>query len=303
MSTKRVDGRTYSETVLTENTNTDLLTDPWETLSIQMTYDDATPADPVEFVAADVTPSVFATGTMQVLDYAALTGATITVAGHDLVEGADWDAEVDDDTTAANIAAAIHALTEVNAAASTDTVTITAATAGAAGNAIDISTDALPADLLLSGSTLEDGEDLSYIDATAHGFTTGLKAPLTGTNLPTGLSATDYWIIAVDDDTLRLASSQANAFAGTFVIISAAGTTNDAALTPDALDVDLTLAVSNDGEHWIELSSPTPKNVTAAGSTLWADLDVSMRYLRVMTEITAGAIDLDIKVNAKADAE
>jgi hypothetical protein len=35
----------------------------------------------------------------------------------------------------------------------------------------------------------------SSITITAHGFLTGLKVALSGTNLPTGLSATNYWVI------------------------------------------------------------------------------------------------------------
>jgi hypothetical protein len=64
---------------------------------------------------------------------------------------------------------------------------------------------------------------------------TGLKVALSGTNLPTGLSATNYWVIVIDADTISLASSLANAVAGTKVDITAAGTTADAALRPPLL--------------------------------------------------------------------
>src|SRR5260221_14309826 len=73
------------------------------------------------------------------------------------------------------------------------------------------------------------------ITITAHGYTTGLKVALTGTNLPTGLSATNYWVIRVDADTIKLASSLANAVAGTAVHITVQGTTADATLDPTAL--------------------------------------------------------------------
>src|ERR1700754_2492449 len=58
------------------------------------------------------------------------------------------------------------------------------------------------------------------ITITAHGFFTGLKVALTGTNLPGGLSATNYWVIVVDANTIKLASSLANANAGTPVDIT-----------------------------------------------------------------------------------
>jgi len=63
--------------------------------------------------------------------------------------------------------------------------------------------------------------------ATAHGKLTGfgpVRLANSGGALPTGLSAaTDYWLIVVDANTVKFASSQANALAGTAVDITAAG--------------------------------------------------------------------------------
>ena len=63
------------------------------------------------------------------------------------------------------------------------------------------------------------------VAVTGHGFTTGegpLRLTTTGT-LPAGLAtSTDYWIVAVDADTLAFATSRANALAGTLVNITAA---------------------------------------------------------------------------------
>ncbi len=62
------------------------------------------------------------------------------------------------------------------------------------------------------------------IAETDHGYNTGDKGQLTTTGtLPAGLAlATDYYIIRVDKDTIKLASSLANAIAGTAVDITAA---------------------------------------------------------------------------------
>ena len=47
----------------------------------------------------------------------------------------------------------------------------------------------------------------------------------TSSALPTGLTtATDYWIIKVDADTIQLADSLAHAQAGTFIVLSSNGT-------------------------------------------------------------------------------
>jgi hypothetical protein len=64
------------------------------------------------------------------------------------------------------------------------------------------------------------------ITRAAHGYYTGLKVQLSSTvTMPTGLvAATDYWVIVVDADHFKLASSLANALASTPVNITAVGT-------------------------------------------------------------------------------
>lgn len=80
------------------------------------------------------------------------------------------------------------------------------------------------------------------VDATAntitkadHGFSTGL-GPIqasTSSALPGGLStSTNYWVIVVDDDTFQLASSEANAHAGTAINLTDAGTGNQTFARP-----------------------------------------------------------------------
>lgn len=56
-----------------------------------------------------------ATGTITVVDYTALVGKTVTVAGQVLTEGVEWEAAVSNHATALSIAAAINALVEVSA--------------------------------------------------------------------------------------------------------------------------------------------------------------------------------------------
>jgi hypothetical protein len=72
------------------------------------------------------------------------------------------------------------------------------------------------------------------VDATAntvalpkHGLDTGrvMQVSNTGGGLPGGLSAqVPYWVIRVDQDTIKLATSEANAFAGTAIDITTQGT-------------------------------------------------------------------------------
>ncbi len=99
--------------------------------------------------------------------------------------------------------------------------------------------------------------------ATAHGMNTG-DGPVELTNvggaLPTGLTAaTDYWIIKVDANTFQLATSLANALAGTPVTFSADGTgTND--VNPDTtLSPVLPFLVTGSAAgNWFALEAVNP---------------------------------------------
>lgn len=133
----------------------------------------------------------------------------------------------------------------------------------------------------------------SSIAITAHGFFTGLKVALTGTNLPTGLSATNYWVIVIDANTISLASSLANAVAGTKVSITAAGTTADAALTPATISQVVKLQASNDGTNFSDISGKTV-TVTGAGNTVWDLGAVTYRVLRIVVTPTSGAMTLTV---------
>ncbi len=72
--------------------------------------------------------------TITIVDYAALSGETVTVDGNALVEGTDWDAETSNDVTATNLAAAIDGLGSYEASAVGAVVTVKFSTAGTAGN-------------------------------------------------------------------------------------------------------------------------------------------------------------------------
>lgn len=76
------------------------------------------------------------------------------------------------------------------------------------------------------------------ITEVGHEHTTGDRVQLTSTGtLPAGLAlATDYWVIVINADTIKLAASHANAYTGTEVTITAAagGGTHTASLM-DAL--------------------------------------------------------------------
>lgn len=134
------------------------------------------------------------------------------------------------------------------------------------------------------------------ITITSHGFFTGLKVALTGTNLPAGLSATNYWVVVVDANTIKLATSLANSLVPTVVDITTQGTTADADLAPATLSQVVKLQASIDGTNFSDISGKTV-TITAAGNQVW-DLQFPT-YLIVRTVVTptSGAMTLVLNFN------
>lgn len=85
-----------------------------------------------------------------------------------------------------------------------------------------------PRPLTFSDSTFTTTHAAETIQDTGHGLLTGdgpVRLSNSGGALPAGFEEdTDYWVIKVDNDNLKLASSQANALAGTAVAITDDGT-------------------------------------------------------------------------------
>lgn len=135
------------------------------------------------------------------------------------------------------------------------------------------------------------------ITIASHGFFTGLKVALAGTNLPGGLSATDYWVIVVNANTIQLASSLLLALAGTPVDISSQGTTADADLTPAALSQIVKLQMSIDGTNFEDISGKTV-TVSSTGTKVWDLQFPCYKYVRVVVTPTGGAMTLVVNFNA-----
>ncbi len=102
--------------------------------------------------------AVKALGSYVVVDYSALTGATVTVNGVVLTEGVEWARGASNEACATSLASAINAVSGVDATASTATVNVVASVGGTAGNAIATLTGG-GANLTVSGATLSGGLD------------------------------------------------------------------------------------------------------------------------------------------------
>lgn len=143
-----------------------------------------------------------------------------------------------------------------------------------------------------------DADENTFTKA-AHGFITGLKGQFTTSeaDLPDGLATTtDYFIIKVDDDTFKVASSLANAVAGTAIDIADVGTGTHTFTPTTAAGNVCKLQVSNDGSEYEDLGSYTVTIATSAGNEFWNVGELPAKYLKVLYTPSAGQIDLDVLV-------
>lgn len=147
--------------------------------------------------------------------------------------------------------------------------------------------------------TFEDGDvdvDEDTIAIASHPYVTGCKVALTTDGaLPTGLSATNYWVVVVDASTIKLASSLANAEAGTVVNITAAAGGGTHTLTAAAASGNVCkLQSSNDNSNWTDVSGKTVTISTSSGTSQW-DIDrPAYRYLKILYTPSAGQIALEV---------
>lgn len=145
-----------------------------------------------------------------------------------------------------------------------------------------------------SAKTFQDADvnvSTDRITITSHGFVTGRKvAASTSVALPTGLSATDYYVIKVDANTIKLASSLNNALAGTAVDITAAAGGGTHTLTPAALaSCSYKLQGSIDDTTFVDLG--VSNNVTTTADFIHEKVDPQFNYVRVVWAISAGQVD------------
>lgn len=135
---------------------------------------------------------------------------------------------------------------------------------------------------------------------TAHGYYTGLKvAATTSGTLPAGLSATNYYVIRIDANTFYLATSAANAIAGTRVDITDTGTGTHT-LTPAALSgASYKVQISPDGTNWFDQS--VTNNVTATSQFIHEKIDPMFCYFKIVWALTAGQIAYNVYTTVKED--
>lgn len=179
-----------------------------------------------------------------------------------------------------------------------DTLNNTAIVQGVTSTSIDISrftgysyfstwTDTTPSAITFVDGDVDTGTE--EITETSHGFLTGLKGQFTTTGtLPTGLSlATDYYVIKVDDDTFKVATSLANANAGTAVNITAAAGGGTHTFTPTGLAATMKLQGSLNNSDWVDILNSSVL-INSSDSFLYNVYEVYYKHVRLVITQTAG---------------
>jgi hypothetical protein len=140
-----------------------------------------------------------------------------------------------------------------------------------------------------------------YITIASHGLPVGLKGQVSNPGtLPTGITAvTDYFVIVIDANTIQLASSLANALAGTSIDITNIGAGTNT-FTPTAIAGGTwTLQQTNDGTNWADVASAT--NVTADASFYVEKIDPTSISMRIKCVVTAGSYSSENHVVTKGE--
>jgi hypothetical protein len=143
-----------------------------------------------------------------------------------------------------------------------------------------------------------------------HGLITGLKGQFTTTDtLPDGLAlTTDYFIIRVSANTFQVASSLANALAGTEINIIDQGV-GDHTFTPTALaggNIKIQGALEDVDAKYIDLTDANIGDASIAISAnskhFFVKVNPEFQFYRVVLDLTAGALDYVANVTLKSEA-
>lgn len=239
-----------------------------------------------------------AVGRITVTNFAALAGDTITVDNTTITEGVDFDAEVSNEQTARNIAAALAGETAVAVSVNPGTavVLIEAAAIGTAGNSIVVQTNGSGA-LTLSGATLAGGK--AALSITVNGtartagthFTAATSNAATATSLATAIAAlagvgatANGAVVTITDDTAGVVTSKALLTSNT-----SAATVSGATLAggADTLTVEVN-GVSLVAGTDFEPGATVEETATNLAAAINASEDVGLDG--IVTAVAAGAV-------------
>lgn len=256
---------------------------------------------------------VVSSGTLVVSSIAGLGSNYITIEGQTFTETTDWATASTASGTAKNIADAIEANTTLNAVlgatwTSGAHVNLTFDNPGNNQYSLYSSTAALAWAFPYMQYGLASDVDLDNdtISETAHGYTTGLAVLYsTAGTAVTGLTdQTTYYTILTSLDLYQLASSKANATAGTAIDLTATTGGGTYTMTPAPISFGTSSfkwQASNDNSNWTDVPSISSVTFSAtAGNTIWDLGQYDYKWIRMnYVAPTFGGIVLDAYLHGK----
>lgn len=139
------------------------------------------------------------------------------------------------------------------------------------------------------------------LTSASHGYKTGLKGQVSTTlTLPGGLAATtDYFVIFVDANSYKLATTHANAVAGVAIDITTAGTGVQTFTATALAGGMITVQYSLDDLTFINVAAGTAITAT---SVFALNIDrPAYRFIRLAFTLTAGQLSVVNKIALKTD--
>ncbi len=278
------------------------------------------------FATSTFTDGRTSEGTISVVSTVALSGQSVTINGYKFCAGVAnvacayspttsfFKVGADVDATATNLAAAINAHSIVGAlivatASSADVGLVSKYCDGVAYTLV-----ASGAKMTVAAATMVNGVAAtvstanSNITITSHGLQTGVKVGLSGSNLPSPFTATDYYVLKVSDNAIKLSTTQADAIAGTYITVLSAtvGTSSHTfTLTPASISgtPSFKWQASNDNVSWVDMSvsSVTMSGYTYGGTSSYWDFSwFPFKWLRLnVVGPTTGGIYLKSMLSVK----
>ena len=166
-----------------------------------------------------------------------------------------------------------------------------------------------------AGVATEVDPSANTVTIPSHGLLNGVKITelTTTTTLPAGLStSTVYYAIVVDANTIKFATSQANALAGTAVDITGYGvsggvhTLSIATALAGSIKLQVDVEPASGTANWVDISDDEILNGNASqtysgeGSIRWVIPEILFRAVRAVVTATSGTVLVEVRAYLKA---
>lgn len=269
------------------------------------------------FVSKSFTDGSQSTGSVTVVSTVALSGVTLNIGGITVTAGTSFPVVNSLADTATNLAQAINAstcpLSSMMSVQAIDNVIYATSTLVGGNYAMATSNSNK---LSVSGANMTGGKGAYYsaandtIQIASHGFTLGLPVLYTQGAAIGGLTDQEtYYVIPVDSNNIKLASTSTGAVAGLAVNITtqraqtSANTYTLAPLAMGASNASAKWQYSNDGINYLDVPTIASISISSATTSAFAGWDFGVydyRYLRLnVTGPTQGGIAIKAMLHVK----